>query len=128
ASASAGDGPNSACTTNPITPLKDVTVTAQKQQLDDAIDAMAPTGNTNVPEGLAWGWRTVSSNEPFTEGRPNSEKGNDKVVIVLTDGANTYYTPSSLGYSDPANSKSTYASYGYLNPGYNGTSVGRLFM
>ncbi|TIT52748.1 MAG: hypothetical protein E5W75_03975, partial [Mesorhizobium sp.] len=49
-------------------------------------------------------------------------------VIVLTDGANTYYTPSSLGYSDPANSKSTYASYGYLNPGYNGTSVGRLFM
>ena len=51
---------------------------------------MAPTGNTNVPEGMAWGWRTVSSNEPFTEGRPNSEKGNDKVVIVLTDGANTY--------------------------------------
>ena len=51
---------------------------------------MAPTGNTNVPEGMAWGWRTVSSNAPFTDGRPNTEKGNDKVVIVLTDGANTY--------------------------------------
>ena len=51
---------------------------------------------------MAWGWRVVSSGEPFTQGRPETEKGNDKVVIVLTDGANTYYTPSSLGYSDPA--------------------------
>ncbi|AZO08501.1 MULTISPECIES: pilus assembly protein TadG-related protein [unclassified Mesorhizobium] len=126
ASASAGDGPNSACTTNPITPLKDVTVTAQKQQLDDAIDAMAPTGNTNVPEGLAWGWRTVSSNEPFTEGRPNSEKGNDKVVIVLTDGANTYSAISDASY---ANNRSTYAAYGYTGLTYPGSgSVTRLFM
>ncbi len=61
---------------------------------------MAPTGNTNVPEGLAWGWRTVSSNEPFTEGRSNTEKGNDKVVIVLTDGANTY----SIGPNNDMNS------------------------
>ena len=42
---------------------------------------------------------TVSSNEPFTEGRPNTEKGNDKVVIVLTDGANTY----SIGPSNDTN-------------------------
>ena len=51
---------------------------------------MAANGNTNVPEGMAWGWRTMSSGEPFTDGRPEIEKGNDKVVIVLTDGANTY--------------------------------------
>ena len=49
-------------------------------------------------KGMAWGWRTVSSGEPFTEGRPDSEKGNDKVVIVLTDGANTYTAPN----NDPA--------------------------
>ena len=126
ASAGAGDGPNSACTTNPITPLKDVTVTAQKQVLDDAIDAMAPTGNTNVPEGMAWGWRTVSSNEPFTEGRSNTEKGNDKVVIVLTDGANTYSAISDASY---ANDRSTYAAYGYTGLTYPGSgSVTRLFM
>ncbi|RWF72370.1 pilus assembly protein [Mesorhizobium sp.] len=125
-SAAAGDGPNAGCTTSPITPLKDVTVSAQKQELDDAIDEMAPTGNTNVPEGLAWGWRTVSSNEPFTEGRPNNEKGNDKVVIVLTDGANTYSPFSDASY---ANNRSTYAAYGYTGLTYPGSgSVTRLFM
>jgi hypothetical protein len=125
-SAAAGDGPNAGCTTNPITPLKDITVSAQKQELDDAIDDMAPTGNTNVPEGMAWGWRTVSSNEPFTEGRPNTEKGNDKVVIVLTDGANTYSAISDSSYT---NNRSTYAAYGYtglVNAALG--SVTRLFM
>ena len=92
------------------------------QAIKAAIDRMAPNGNTNVPEGIAWGWRTVSSSEPFTEGRPDGEKGNDKVVIVLTDGANTYSVPN----NDPAGNKSTYAAYGYLQPGYNGTGIGRL--
>ena len=124
----AGNGPNYSCTTNPITPLTDVSVADGATAIKAAIDLMQPNGGTNVPEGMAWGWRVVSSGEPFTQGRRETEKGNDKVVIVLTDGANTYYTPSSLGYSDPANSKSTYASYGYLNPGYNGTSIGRMFM
>ena len=110
-SAGSGYGPNFSCTTNPITPLTDVTVAAGKQEILDAIDDMEPTGNTNVPEGTAWGWRVVSSNEPFTEGRPNDEKGNDKVVIVLTDGANTY---GDQGGNDNAGNKSTYAAYGYV--------------
>ncbi|TIW16940.1 MAG: hypothetical protein E5V70_01465, partial [Mesorhizobium sp.] len=125
-SAASGDGPNASCTTNPITTLKDVSQLAQKDEIKNAIDAMAPNGNTNVPEGLAWGWRTVSSNEPFTEGRPNTERGNDKVVIVLTDGANTYSTVSDSGY---ANNRSTYAAYGYTGLTYPGSgSVTRLFM
>jgi Flp pilus assembly protein TadG len=106
-----GDGPNVSCTTTPITPLTDVTTTEGKETILDAIDAMEPTGNTNVPEGTAWGWRVVSSNEPFTEGRGNNEKGNDKIVIVLTDGANTY---GDQGGSDDAGNKSTYAAYGYV--------------
>lgn len=125
-SAASGDGPNASCTTNPVTPLKDVSLDAGKQEIKDAINAMAPNGNTNVPEGLAWGWRTVSSNEPFTQGRPNAEKGNDKVVIVLTDGANTYSAVSDSGY---ANNRSTYAAYGYTGLTYPGSgSVTRLFM
>lgn len=123
-----GTGPNYGCTTNPITPLTDVSTPDGLASINAAIDLMAPNGGTNVPEGMAWGWRTVSGGEPFAQGRPDSERGNDKIVIVLTDGANTYYTPSSLGYSDPAGSKSIYSSYGYLQPGYNGTSVGRLFL
>jgi Flp pilus assembly protein TadG len=119
-----GSGPNYSCTTEPITPLTDVSVNAGRTAIKDAIDKMGPNGNTDIPEGLAWGWRTVSSGEPFTEGRPDNEKGNDKVVIVLTDGANTYTKPS----SDPASNKATYAAYGYLQPGYNGGSTGRLLL
>ncbi len=87
-----GAGPNYSCTTTPITPLTDVTKPEGLAAIKAAIDLMAPNGNTNVPEGTAWGWRTVSSGEPFTEGRPETERGNDKVVIVLTDGENTYST------------------------------------
>ncbi|MER9526610.1 pilus assembly protein [Mesorhizobium sp. M0292] len=119
AAAAADDGPNSACTTAAITPLQDITTTDGKKILTDAINAMAPTGNTNVPEGLAWGWRTVSSNEPFTQGRPNTERGNDKVVIVLTDGANTYSIgPSNDMTSNYAKNGSTYAAYGYTGPNF----------
>jgi len=109
-SAGTGYGPNFSCTTNPITPLTDVTVEAGKTAITNAIDAMTPTGNTNVPEGTAWGWRVLSSNAPFTEGRSETERGNDKVVIVLTDGANTY---SAQGGDDYAGNESTYAAYGY---------------
>ncbi|WP_186815542.1 MULTISPECIES: pilus assembly protein [unclassified Mesorhizobium] len=120
---SKGAGPNYSCTTTPITPLTDVTNADGLAAIKAAIDLMTPNGNTNVPEGMAWGWRTVSSAEPFTEGRPESERGNDKVVIVLTDGENTY---STVGH-DPAGNKSTYAAYGYTGLGYNGTSITRLF-
>jgi Flp pilus assembly protein TadG len=124
-SAGSGAGPNYSCTTAPITPLQDVTKAEGKEIITDAIDAMQPTGNTNVPEGTAWGWRVVSSGEPFTEGRPDSEKGNDKVVIVLTDGANTY---GDLGSTDDAGNKSTYAAYGYIGKKFASTEpTTRLF-
>ncbi len=119
-------GPNYSCTTDPITPLQDVTTSAGLTTILNAIDAMSPTGMTNVPEGIAWGWRTVSSREPYTEGRSESEKGNDKVLIVLTDGANTY---SDL-YDDTyyANNQSTYAAYGYTGKGYDGGGTTRMFL
>lgn len=120
-----GDGPNASCSTTPITPLVDVSKDEGKKIIEKAIDAMQPAGNTNVPEGTAWGWRVVSSGAPFTEGRADGEKGNDKVIIVLTDGANTYSnTPSG---SDGAGNKSTYAAYGYTGVGYNGTGTTRMF-
>jgi Flp pilus assembly protein TadG len=123
-SSSQGSGPNYSCTTNPITPLTDVTLAEGLTAVKGAIDAMQANGNTNVPEGIAWGWRVVSSGEPFTQGRAESEKGNDKVVIVLTDGENTYSVPN----GDPAGNKSTYAAYGYTGVGYDGTGTSRLFM
>ena len=100
---------------------------------------MTAAGATNVIEGMAWGWRTLSSGAPFVEGRAESERGNDKVLIVLTDGANTYYTPNSVaaqsysgngytrGGNDLAGSKAIYAAYGYLKPYSSDYTYGRLF-
>ncbi len=123
----AGMGPNYSCTTTAITPLADLSDEDEKEALLTAIDNMSPLGATNVPEGMAWGWRVLSSNEPFTTGRPETDKGNDKVVIVLTDGANTYYTPSSLGYWDSADNKSTYSAFGYARMILNTALTGRIF-
>lgn len=118
-------GPSYSCTTTAITPLQDVSTTAGKTAAKNAIDAMSPTGYTNVPEGIAWGWRVVSSKAPFSEGRAESQKGNDKAIIVLTDGRNTY---EDLGSTDPAGNKSKYAAYGYTGTAYSGGTIGRLFM
>jgi hypothetical protein len=123
----AGKGPNGGCTTTAISLLTDVSAAAGKTAIKASIDAMVANGATNVAEGMAWGWRTISSGEPFTEGRLDTQRGNDKVVIVLTDGANTYYTPSSLGYNDLANGKSIYSAYGYTGQPYDSGDT-RLFM
>ncbi len=126
--AGSGQGPNSSCTTQAITPLTDVTTPGGLSSIKGAIDSMQANGGTNVPQGIVWGWRVVSGGEPFTEGRPDSENGNDKVIIVLTDGENTYYPPTSLGYNDLANNKSIYSAYGYAGRDQPGENKSRLFM
>ncbi|GHD14103.1 pilus assembly protein [Tianweitania populi] len=121
----AGSGPNYGCTTTPVLPLKNVGTTAGINEVKVAIDAMRANGNTNVPEGMAWGWRVLSSQAPFTGGRSEKERGNDKVLIVLTDGENTYFTPTG---EDSAQNRSTYGSFGYTGRGYNSPSKTRIFM
>ena len=51
------------------------------------VDAMTPTGNTNVTIGLQMAWQTLSNNEPFNAPAPAPDL--DKVIILLTDGDNT---------------------------------------
>jgi Flp pilus assembly protein TadG len=69
-----------------ILPL--VSVKASHGTLVSKIEAMNPTGTTNVTIGLAWAWHALTPNSPLTEGTaPTSEI--DKVIILLTDGENT---------------------------------------
>ena len=56
--------------------------------LNTKIDAMVPTGNTNVTIGLEWGWHTLTTGEPMTQASA-PKKDLDKVIILLTDGDNT---------------------------------------
>ena len=55
--------------------------------LNDKIDDMTPTGNTNVTIGLAHAWQTLASNAPYNAPAPAPDL--DKVIVLLTDGQNT---------------------------------------
>ena len=76
---------------------------------------MAAQGATGVGEGAAWGWRVLSPGEPFTEGRAYNTKNNTKVLVLMTDGQNTYYPNSKF-------LKSWYDIYGYVDRNHLGTT------
>ena len=103
-------GPNYMCDSEPILPL-----TANADVVDSKLATMIAKGSTNIAEGVMWGWRTLSPGEPFSEGRPSDTRGNEKVVVLMTDGANTYST-----YSN--HNKSWYAAHGYGAAGRLGTT------
>ena len=89
------------CTTPAITPL-----TPTKATVTTAINNLVANGATNILSGVAWGWRALSPGAPFTQGRSYATADNKKILIVMTDGENTYYPNSSF-------LKSWYASFGY---------------
>ncbi len=94
-------GPNASCTTPAILPL-----TAVRQDVEDAVDGLVASGNTNIAEGAAWGWRVLSPNLPFMEGRAYDDQENRKVLIVMTDGDNVVA-------SKTQHNRSVYAAYGF---------------
>ncbi len=109
-------GPNAICTTRPLTRL-----TTARATLTAEIAAMQPAGSTNIHEGFAWGWRTLSPNAPLANGVPYGTQANNKIVILMTDGANTWS-------SNPSNPtlRSTYSAYGYVRNPDGSTADSRL--
>lgn len=102
-------GPNFDCVSEPILPLTD-----DYEEVKKRIDALVAKGSTNLLEGVAWGWRVLSEGEPFAQGRPKSDANNEKIMIFLTDGANTW-TQMPKRWNGPSNQlKSGYSSFGYL--------------
>jgi Flp pilus assembly protein TadG len=63
---------------------------AVKRQLQ----AMRPYSMTHIALGFEFGWHVLSSNAPFTEGVPESDKTTMKVLVLLTDG---YQTEQAFG-------------------------------
>lgn len=107
-------GPNYGCKTQQITAL-----TTDKAVLTGAIDDMVADGYTNIHQGVMWGWRVMSPGAPFTEGRPMNDPslpGHKRIMIVMTDGANTYE------WKDGNPNISKYNAYGYVPEGRVGTA------
>ena len=110
-----GSGPNYMCTTRPILPL-----TSTQADVEAAITGLIATGNTNIGEGTMWGWRLLSPSAPFTEGRSYNDPVNKKVLIVMTDGENTYSATDNHNLSRYG--ASGFASKGRLGTDYTSTS------
>ena len=77
---------------------------------------MIASGDTEIPLGLAWGWHLLSPNFPFGNNTPYQTPSTIKVVVLVTDGQNTY----SVGSSQPkaltttnGQNNSYYTAYGY---------------
>ena len=103
-------GRTSFCTSAALQPLS-----TDKTTIKNAINSMVAEGNTSIMEGAMWGWRTLSPGEPFTEGRAYNTQNNQKFLILMTDGQNTYASNSKF-------TKSLYSLYGYVDRGHLGTT------
>lgn len=107
-------GPNYGCKTQQITPL-----TTNKLAIDTALSDMVADGYTNIHQGVMWGWRAISPQAPFSEGREMNDPdnpGHRRIMIVMTDGANTYE------WKDDNPNISKYNAYGYVPEGRIGTT------
>lgn len=72
------------CLSHGITPMTHV-----KQTITDAINALtSPTGNTNLPAGLGWAWRTLMPGKPFDQADPAPQIRRQQAIVLLTDGEN----------------------------------------
>jgi Flp pilus assembly protein TadG len=95
-------GPNALCTTEPLIRLQ-----SSKISINSTIDQLEASGSTNIHEGFMWGWRTVSPNAPLADGRPYATATNNKVIVLMSDGENTWDQ-----LNNPIN-RSRYSTYGY---------------
>lgn len=96
------------CTTCPafgITPLENV-----KADVVAAVEELSiPSGSfyTNIPQGLAWAWRTITPGKPFDEATvvPDETYVKHKAIILLTDGQNTVRSGDAYNYGFYTNSR-----------------------
>lgn len=68
-------------------PTAMMTLSEDWTALHNKIDAMTPTGNTNVTIGMAMAWQTLTPAAPYNA--PATATDLEKVIVLLTDGDNT---------------------------------------
>jgi len=100
-SISSSQGPNLGCSMQSVTRLS-----TNWADLKSKINGMTAVGETHIPLGMMWGWHVVSPNAPFGDGVPYSTPKTTKVVILMTDGDNTWFNSSSVNGTK-------YAGYAY---------------
>lgn len=97
-------GPNIYCYSDSL-----IRMQSAKTSLKTKVSGLTDNGDTNIHEGFMWGWRTLSPNAPFSDGRTYNMTTNTKVIVLMTDGTNTWSS------RDNAINRSTYGAYGYYS-------------
>ncbi len=67
-----------------VTPLTNNVATIKR-----GIRNMKASGWTNIANGAVWGFRLISPNAPFTQGRSYDDPNTTKAMVILTDGMQT---------------------------------------
>jgi hypothetical protein len=76
---------------NAYCPGELVPLTKERARIKAGIDAMTASGETYIPAGVVWGWRTLSHRAPFTESAEDPKAADGKVrkfLVLMTDGEN----------------------------------------
>lgn len=75
-----------------------IPLTKDISSVKTAINSMFARGETYIPSGLIWGWRTLSPNAPFTEALDNPNASN--VLVLMTDGDNNRHLEGETNHMD----------------------------
>jgi Flp pilus assembly protein TadG len=81
-------------------------LTNSSATITSAIDAMTVGNETFIPDGLMWGWRTLTNRAPFADGAAPGA-GVQKIMVLMTDGANTLYPAPPYVWQGDATSANT---------------------
>src|SRR5947209_10992012 len=60
---------------------------AVQVRADVKINGLTANGDTNLHEGIMWGWRSLSPNAPLSDGKPydtSANPTNQKVLVLMT--------------------------------------------
>jgi hypothetical protein len=76
---------------------------------------MHAKGSTNILD-LMWGWRVLSPEEPFTQGRPDGDSEYNKYLILMTVGETIHQAAAN-------HNKSIYHAFGYASNGRLGATA-----
>ena len=96
---------------NPIIPLTSAIDLIRTEILKMVVQVGDYRPETYIPAGLVWGINVLSPTRPFTEGAAFSEDNVNpkKVMVLMTDGANTLILDKSTGQHVHATSKTQLA-------------------
>lgn len=68
--------------------------------VEDAIDDLTTNGNTYLPAGILWGWRTLSPEAPYASASVSDKTV--RAIVFMTDGGNTMTQYDRDGTGDDA--------------------------